>query len=77
MEGAVDNIQLLFAGEFDEVDGIARDADGKLWVEFGVLHGIKQYILVNDIDVDVVSALIKVAVQQSHEVVDFVLVVAA
>lgn len=28
MEGAVDDFELLFAGKFDEIDRVTRNADG-------------------------------------------------
>lgn len=46
MERAADDLSLLFPGEADEVDGVARDADGQRGVELGVVVGIHQGLAV-------------------------------
>ena len=46
VERAADDLSLLFPGEADEVDGVARDADGQRGVELGVVVGIHQGLAV-------------------------------
>ena len=53
VEGAVDDLQLLFFGETVEVDRIARDTDGEHRVEFGMLVGFNQHFTAQDIDIEV------------------------
>ena len=43
--------------ELDEVNRIATDADGELRVFLRVLHGIDEQFAVEDVDVEVVSAV--------------------
>ena len=46
MERAADDLSLLFPGEADEIDGIARDADGQRGVELGVVVSVHQRLAV-------------------------------
>ena len=62
MAGACQHVQLLLAGQVDELDSVAGNADGEVGVFFllGVLHGVQQLLLAKDVHVQVVCALIKV-----------------
>ena len=68
VEGAADDVQLLFAGQFDEVDGVAGNADGQLGILFGMIHGVQQRFAVEDVHVHVVAFLGGVGVQQGDQV---------
>ena len=70
MAGTGDHVHLLLAGQVDELDRIAGDADGEVGVFFlfGVLHGIQQLLLAEHVHVQVVCTLIEVAVHHLHQV---------
>ena len=70
MAGACQHVQLLLTGQVDELDGVAGNADGEVGVLFllGVLHGVQQLLLAKDIHVQVVCALIEVAIQYLHQI---------
>jgi hypothetical protein len=53
---AVDHVELLFAGQADEVDGVAGDPDGQFGVLLGVLHGVLERRPAEDVDVHVEAA---------------------
>lgn len=70
MRISCDDIELLFSGEIDELDGIAGDADGEVGV-FGLLrmlHRILELIDAEDVDVEMVGSLIEVTVEYVDEV---------
>ena len=68
MECSCNYFILLFFCKFMEVDGITGDANGQVRVLFGMLGGIDEHIAVEDVDVDVLSALTEVAVDDGAEV---------
>ena len=70
MAGACPHVQLLLAGQVDELDSVAGNADGEVGVLFllRVLHGVQQLLLAKDIHVQVVCALIEVAIQYLHQI---------
>ena len=68
VERPVDDVELLLAGELDEVDGVAGHADRQLRVQLGMLHRVQQQVALQDVDVDVVPFLLEVAVEQVDEV---------
>ena len=70
MEGAGDDVVLLLLGEGVELHRVAGDADGQLRVLLGVSLGVKQGLLGEDVDVEVVATLLDVAVDHADEVVD-------
>lgn len=74
VEGAANDLHLLLAREAHEVDGVARDTDGELGVLLGVLHGILQSLAREHVHVEVVRALVEVAVEERGEVGHAVLV---
>ena len=74
MEGTGDYFELVFAAELDEVDGIAGDADGQLRIVFRVFHRVKEHLAVEDVDVEMVSALGEVSVHHANEVFNAFLV---
>src|SRR5699024_11244751 len=53
MAGTADDVQLLLAGQVDELDRVAGNTDGEVGVLFlfGVLHGVDQLFLAKDVDV--------------------------
>src|SRR5688572_807629 len=55
MEGAVDDIHLLLAGEPHEVDRIARYADRERRVLLRMLHGVNERVAIQHVDVHVVA----------------------
>ena len=57
VDGAAQNVELLFAGEFHEVDGVARDADCELRVFFGMCHCVNEEFAVKDVDIQMMSAV--------------------
>ena len=75
MRAARDHVELLFAGEVYELDRIARNADGEVCVLrfLGVFHAVAQLVHAENVDVEVVSALIEVAVEDVPEVIDALL----
>src|SRR5699024_8943875 len=72
MAGAADDVQLLLAGQVDELDRVAGHTDGEVGVLFllGVLHGVDQLFLAKDIHVQMVRALAEVAVHDLDQVLD-------
>ncbi len=77
--GAGNDVELLLPREVDELDGVAGHADGEVGVLlfFGVFHGVDEFLGAKDVDVEVVRALVKVAVHDLDEVLDpFLLAVA-
>ena len=53
---------LLFPAEFVEVDGISRNPDGQVGIFVRMLIGIHQCFPVEDVDIDMVGHLGKIAV---------------
>ena len=70
MKTPADDFELVLAAQLREVHGIARDADRKLRVFLGVLHGVFEHLAVQHVDVQVVCALGEIAVEHRHEVLD-------
>ena len=70
VEGTGDDLILLGAGQLDEVDGIAADTDGQLGILFGMLLGIQQGFLAEDVDIQMMAALFGVAIQQGNQIVN-------
>ena len=64
MHGAADNFQLLLVGERGEVDGVTGNTDRQLRVLFRMIHRIEQGLSKNDIDIDVVTAVGEITVEQ-------------
>ncbi len=60
---------MLFAGQVDELHGIATDTDGEVLVLLllRVLHGILEFLYTEDVDVEVVCALVEIAVHDADE----------
>ena len=65
MAGTGDDVQLLFLGQVDELNGVTGNTDGEVGVLLllGVLHSVDQLLGAKDVDVQVVGALVKVAVR--------------
>ena len=77
MESPADDIQLLLPGQLDEIHRVAGYPDSKLGIKLRMLHSVKQNISIQNIYVDVVAALLEIAIQQSDEVGGFLVVVLA
>ena len=69
MEGAGYYLILLFLCQFDEVHRIAAYADGKLRIFFGMCLGVEERFSCENVDVQVVTALLNVAVKERHEII--------
>ncbi len=69
MEGTGDYLVLLFLRELDEVHGISAYTDGELGVFLGVCLSIKESFSCENVDVQVVAALLNVAVKERHKVI--------
>ena len=54
------DVELLFARQLDEVHGVPGNAHRELRILFGVIHRVEQRFAVEDIDVDVVRALVRI-----------------
>ena len=72
MAGTGDDVHLLLAGQVDEFDGVAGDTDGEVCVLLllGVLHRVDELLLAEDVDVQVVCALVEVAVHDLHQILN-------
>ena len=79
MLGSCDNVKLLLACEVDELDRVARNTDCKVCVLglFGMFHTILKLFNAENIYIKVVSALVKVAVEDMPEVINSLAVVVA
>ena len=63
VEGSVDNVSLLLGSQFNEVDSISADTDGKLGIFLGMFLGIQKGISVEYIYIQMMSALLCISVQ--------------
>lgn len=68
MEGAGNNLELVFAAEFYEVDGVAGNSYGELRVVFGVFHCVEEHLAIENVYVEMVGAFGEVAVHHADEV---------
>ena len=69
VDGARQDIKLLLACQFYEIDSIAAHPDSQLWIFLWVFHGVKQQLAVKNIDVDMLSACRgEVAVKQVNQI---------
>ena len=68
VEGAVDDVHLLLAGQAHEVHRVTGNADGELRVFLRVIHRVEQHRAVEDIHVHVISAGAEERVQHAHQV---------
>ena len=75
VERTRDNLQLMLAAQFDEVNCVTRYTDCQLRILLGVLHSIHEHLAVKHVHVQVVSTLCEVTVHQSNEVLDTCLIV--
>ena len=73
VEGTGDDLVLLLLGELDEVHRIAGDADGQLRIALRMLLRVQQGFLGEHIHIQVVAALLYVAVQQGDEVINLII----
>ena len=68
VEGPADNLFLLLTGELVEVYSIAGHSDCEVGIKLGIIHSINKLLSFKDIDIDVVSALVKVSVKNRNQV---------
>src|SRR3954451_21255048 len=69
VEGAADDVELLFARQPDEVHRIAGDADSKLRILLRMLHRFLQSLLRENVEVHVKAALAEIHVEGLHGIV--------
>ena len=68
MECSADNIHLLLAGQLDEVHRVSGNTDSQLRIFLRMLHRIEQSGSVKHIDIEMVSAVSEVTIEQADEV---------
>lgn len=70
MECPGNNVELLFSGKGDELDGVAGNADSEVCVFRFVrmFHSVDQFFPAEDVDVQVMCSLIEVTVHNVNEV---------
>ena len=73
MEGTGDDLILLFLSKLDEVYRLAAYSYRKLGILFGMSLSVKQSFLGENVDVQVVAALLNVTVKKSHKVIYLIL----
>ena len=68
--GVGDDVELLFAGEVDELHRIAEDSNREVGVLrlLGMLHGVLELVHAEDVHVQVMRTGGKVAIHDMHEV---------
>ena len=77
--GAGDDVQLLLTGQVDELDRIAGNTDREVGVLLllGVFHGVDQLFGAKDVHVQMVRALVKVAVHDLDQILHTLLLAVA
>src|SRR6185436_3798763 len=70
VESAVDDVHLLLAGQPDEVDRVAGDANGQTRVILGMFHGVDERLSIEHVDVHVEPGAAEVGVEDAGEVGD-------
>ena len=70
MEGTGDNVCLLLGSQLDEVNCISGYADGELRIILGMSLCIQKGVSVQNVDVQMMTALGCVTIQQINQVVD-------
>ena len=68
MKGSAYYVKLLFSGQFDKIDGIARYSYSKLGIQFRMFHSVFKSFFVQNVYVNMMSALVKISVQKSCKV---------
>lgn len=66
----MDDVQLLFPGELNEIDSVSGDTDGQLGIFFWVVHGVNKSLPVKNIDIDVMSFVVEISIQQTTQILD-------
>ena len=71
MAGSCDDVKLLLSCQVDKLNGITGNTDREVCVLrlFRMFHRVLQLIKTEDIHVEVMSALIKISVENMNEVV--------
>ena len=65
VESPADDVELLFARQFDEVDRVARHANRQLRILLRMIHGVLQRLASEHVDVDVLAAFAEVTIEQA------------
>ena len=68
MEATRNNLQLMLAAQFNEVDSISGNTNRKLRIFFRMLHSIFQHLTVQHIYVQVMSTLDKLAIHHCNKI---------
>ena len=68
MEGSCNYFLLLLLCELDEVNSIARNTDGQVWILLRVFHCVQERCTLKDIDINVVALLTEIPIEDSCEV---------
>lgn len=71
MECTIKYIELLLSGQINELDSIAGYTDRKVRILrlLRMLHSINKLLLAEDVDIQMMSALIEVTVENIYELV--------
>ena len=79
MAGTGNNIHLLLTGQVNKLHGVTGYTDGEVCILFllRMLHGVDQLLFTEHIHVQVMCALIEVAIHHLYQVVDALLLVMA
>ena len=74
VEGTGNHFVLLLLGQSDEVNRIPADTDCELRVFLGMCLGVQQCFLGENVNVQMVTALLNIAVKQRNQIVDLILI---
>ena len=70
MEGTGNNLVLLLLRQLDKVNSVTGNTDGQLGILLRMCLSVQQGLLGEDVDIQMVAALLNVAVQQGNQIVD-------
>ncbi len=64
-----DDVELLFSRQIDELDGITGDADRevRVFLFLWMLHRVLELIEAKDVDVEMVSAFLEIAIEDIRQ----------
>ena len=71
MAGSGNDVELLLFGQIDELDRVSGNADGEVGVLrlFGMVHRVDELLGAEDVDIEVMSALVEVTVEDLGKVI--------
>jgi len=70
VEGSADNVCLLLRRKLDEVNCISGYTDSQLRIVLGMLLSIKKSISVENVDIQMMSALDCISVEKRNEIIN-------